>query len=134
LIQFVPGNSSAVDTRTTLGADAGSAAAARRFVADVLNQRGFSKSAIEDAVLLASEVVTNAVLHAGGSVDVVVIADSSMARVEVHDDHPSHPVLLTSGPEATFGRGLRVIEALAGGWGVDDRGDRGKCVWFEVRS
>ena len=128
------GKASAVDIRTTLPPDPGSAAAARRFVADVLMQRGFSNSTIQDAVLLASEAVTNAIVHAGTDVDVVVVTDSSMARVEVHDRDPSLPVTLALRPDLARGRGLHVIEALSEAWGISHQGESGKCIWFELRS
>lgn len=122
-----------MDARTTLRPDAESAAAARRFIADVLWQRGFSNPGIENAVLLTSEAVTNAVVHAGTDVGLVVTADAFMARVEVHDGHPEPPVQLVLRPESPGGLGLNVIDALAEAWGVRQL-DSGKCLWFEVRS
>lgn len=127
------GSIRSVDARTTLRADPGSAAAARRFVADVLWQRGFSRSGIEAAVLITSEVVTNAVVHAGTEVDVVVVADGGQARVEVHDGRPDPPVPQPLEPEIPTGFGMHVIDAVAECWGVREH-DGGKCVWFEVRA
>lgn len=118
---------------TTLPPHPTSAAAARRFVADVLLQGGFPTDAVHDAVLLTSEAVANAVVHAGTVIDLVVVADPSMARIEVHDRHPGFPVVRDDSPDAVSGRGLRVVQALAEAWGVD-RGDASKCVWFEVRA
>lgn len=74
-----------MDARTRLTCDPSSAASARRFVADVLSSRGFANSCVEDAVLLASEVVTTAIIHASSELDLVVVADHPMARVEVYD-------------------------------------------------
>ena len=122
-----------MDARTTLRAEANSAAVARRFVADVLSQRGFSRSGIEDAVLLTSEAVTNAVVHAGTTIGLVVDADSRKARVEVHDLLSTPPVRRALRPEEPNGFGLHVIAAVAGSWGVR-RLDSGKCVWFELRA
>lgn len=122
-----------MDARTRLRADLGTAAAARRFVADVLWQRGFSRSGIEDAVLITSEVVTNAVIHAGTDVDVVVVADAGQARVEVHDGLPEPPVRQPLQPDHPNGFGLHVVDAVAECWGVREF-EGGKCVWFEVRS
>ena len=127
------GTDRAVDVRTTLRPDAGSAAAARRFVADVLSQRGFSRSGIEDAVLMTSEAFTSLIVRSGSEVGLLVVADAGLARVEVHDAKPGSPTIERStaqdGPEL----GLRVIDAVAEAWGVDDVGD-GRCIWFEVRS
>ncbi|MGH9283111.1 MAG: ATP-binding protein, partial [Acidimicrobiales bacterium] len=97
--------------RTTLRPDAESAAAARRFVADVLSQRGFSRSGIEDAVLMTSEAVTNVVVHAGTALDLIVMADARLARVEVHDADPTDLVPAPARPEEAAGLGLRVIDA-----------------------
>ena len=64
--------------RTSLRPHPTSAAAARRFVADVLLNRGFSKGCIEQAMLLTTEVVTSVVVRNGGSgVELAVLADQS---------------------------------------------------------
>lgn len=125
------------DLRTSLGWDNASPALARRFVAEVLRARGFGKVCVEQAVLLTSEAVTNAVVHAGSGVDLAVIAHHPMARVEVYDSESSvaHSVV-PQWPEllASSGRGLQLIAALAEAWGVQELGQAGKCVWFEVRA
>jgi anti-sigma regulatory factor (Ser/Thr protein kinase) len=118
--------------RTTLPPHPTSPAAGRRFVADVLWQRGFATAVIDDAVLLTSEAVTNAVVHAGTPIDVVVTVDAAMARIEVHDGQPDLPVARDPAPDDASGRGLRVIEALAEAWGVQHSVD-GTCLWFELR-
>jgi len=118
--------------RTTLPPDPTSVAAGRRFVADVLWQRGFPTEVIDDAVLLASEAITNAVVHAGTAVDVVVAVDSFTARVEIHDRRPGAAEVVHADAEAPCGRGLRVVAAVADAWGCHPTGP-GKCVWFELR-
>ena len=123
-----------MEARTSFRADVGNAAAARRFVADVLTQRGFSNHGIESAVLATSEAVTNAIVHAGTTVGVVVVADALMARIEVHDGVTTPPAPVEAGVSDVSGRGLRVIEAVAEAWGVERRPDGGKAVWFELRS
>ncbi len=122
-----------MDVRTTLRADVDSAAAARRFVADVLWQRGFPRSGIEDAVLMTSEAVTNAVLHAGTDVGLVVVADGVQARVEVYDGHAGTPVRQSLRLGEPSGMGLHLIDSIAEAWGVLEL-DTGKCIWFEVRA
>ncbi|MGH9179922.1 MAG: ATP-binding protein [Acidimicrobiales bacterium] len=123
-----------MEARTSFRADVHNAASARRFVADVLTQRGFSNRGIENAVLVTSEAVTNAIIHAGTAVGVVVVGDALMARIEVHDGVATPPAPVDVDPEAAFGRGLRVIEAVAEAWGVEPTAHDGKCVWFELRS
>lgn len=58
--------------------------------------------------------------------------DDGSVRVEVSDGLPEGPRLRDPGPQAESGRGLRLLEALAEGWGVVPHGD-GKGVWFTVR-
>ncbi len=121
--------------RTTLPAEAGSAAVARRFVADVLLQRGFPDGSIADAVLLTSEVVTYAVGQGGSSISVQVAAEPRMGRVEVQvlDAEPATAPTGTSLPEAPSGARLLMLEAMSEAWGFD-RDGTGPRVWFEIRS
>ena len=124
-----------MDVRTTLRPDAGSAAAARRFVADVLSQRGFSRAGIEDAVLMTSEAFTDLVVHAASQVSLLVVADAGLARVEVHDAEPVSPAPHPPPDESVGppGLGLQVINAVAEAWGVQEASG-GRRIWFEVRS
>lgn len=106
-----------------------SAAQARRFVSTALDDADAATREI--GVLLASELVTNAVLYARGSITIRVIARDRAFRVAVHDGtasevHPRHV-----GVDATSGRGLALVERLSSAWGVDVERD-GKEVWFEV--
>ena len=86
---------------------------------------------LEDAVLLTSELVTNVLLHAGTDLEVRVKTDPARIRVEVHDGDNRSPRPSPAGPEATSGRGLLLVEHLAGKRGVDPAAD-GKAVWFEM--
>ena len=118
--------------RTTFPAVPSAAAAARRFVADVLVDVGLSDQVVEDAVLLTSEAVTDNLAHSGGAMDLVVIAEESMARVEVHDlsgEGTAPPCFV----EVSAGR-LRVIDAVAEAWSIETCPDHGRCLWFELRA
>ena len=84
---------------------------------------------VEDAVLLTSEVVTNAIVHAGTDLVVTVGLDGPRARVAVRDDDVTAP--RKREPTLESGRGLTLVEALAGSWGTFSYGD-GKAVWFEL--
>ena len=88
---------------------------------------------LETAILLTSELVSNALLHARTEVDLLLVMASSAVRVEVHDGNASPPGLPASPAplDATTGRGLLMVDALAGRWGVDGTGD-GKTIWFEL--
>ncbi len=84
------------------------------------------------ATLLVSELVANAVLHAGGSgVRVLVRHTGSRVRVEVWDGDARPPVRKHYSSTATTGRGLMLVDQLATQWGVSRRDD-GKRVWFEL--
>lgn len=84
------------------------------------------------AVLVVSELATNAVLHARTPFRVTLSAGgSSGVRVEVFDDNPRPPVRAADNEGATSGRGLQVIVGLASSWGTSSD-DSGKTVWAEV--
>ena len=83
-------------------------------------------------MLVASEVVTQAVLHAGADIEFVVVADHPMVRLEVHEAGTSATGL--SHPTDDRSYRLRLIEALCEGWGVEERGDWSRYTWFEIRS
>ena len=124
-----------MNARTSLACAVTSPAYARRFVAGVLVGGGFTDGCIETAVLLTSEVVTNAVVHGRSDIELVITADHPMARVRVSDAEPSLPVRRSPNEHATPGRGLHIVDALAEAWGVEQLLEgTGKCVWFEVRS
>lgn len=88
---------------------------------------------IESAALLVSEVVTNALLHAGTPVDVRATLDEDGLRVEVGDGSPHLPVRRRYATTAGTGRGMMMIEHLVDEWGVS-RHQHGKTVWFRLAS
>ncbi|MFD3535664.1 ATP-binding protein [Streptomyces sp. NPDC058664] len=91
---------------------------------------------IEDVLLLVSEVVTNACLHAGGPEELVLRHARGSLRVEVADASPRHPRAQEArSPALPGGHGLMVLDRLAGDWGSEDKGQGavGKVVWLEVR-
>jgi anti-sigma regulatory factor (Ser/Thr protein kinase) len=115
----------------TLHPHARSVASARRFVTAVLEDivdgaRG------RDIELLVSELVTNGVLHAATTMELVVCvdADADVVRVELVDEVHTAPHVRPA-PGADGGFGLRIIAGLARDWGVDQH-ERGKTVWFEI--
>lgn len=107
----------------------------------------------EDVELVASELTTNAILHAGGAVDVVVERRSCGVRVIVHDGRPdvvptpiAAPPPRVAGDEGydeldqlaqsllektTTGRGLMLVQAFSDTWGVEVGGST-KGVWAEL--
>ena len=102
---------------------------ARAFVRETLRATSVD---VDTAMLLVSEVTTNAVLHARTSVTVQVQVTGDVVRVEVTDGSPAVPRIHSYGPTSATGRGLRLVDQLARSWGVRDDPDGGKVVWFEV--
>jgi anti-sigma regulatory factor (Ser/Thr protein kinase) len=118
-------------TVAAFAAEPSSSGQARRFVRDALRHMGISDAVIVDkAVLVASELVTNAVLHAQTGPVITVRTDSDLVRIEVEDCSEEFPLLRNYGNQATTGRGLAVIEASANWWGVEST-QQGKTVWAE---
>ena len=87
----------------------------------------------DTAELLASELVTNAVMHGTGFVTLAIDRCEQTLEVSVGDDSPGIPQVQPERPLSLGGRGLRMVAALAGEWGVKPRGDGpGKMVWFRL--
>ena len=82
-------------------------------------------------VLLTSELVTNAILHARTDIGLVVRREAATIRVEVDDHSPQLPVPRNAAADALTGRGLTLVDVMSGAWGVEERAS-GKTVWFEV--
>src|SRR5688572_7041245 len=113
--------------------DAQSARAARRFVSQVLTGWDDDEGDLTDTVtLLVSELVTNAVLHAGSDVEVMVRLTSTAARIEVTDASAESIAPRDATTEEDSGRGLALVGSLAQRWGVRSAPGGGKTVWFEV--
>ncbi|WP_051709116.1 ATP-binding protein [Streptomyces sp. NRRL S-350] len=91
------------------------------------------QAVVEDVLLMVSELVTNACLHApGGPRELRLRWDGARLRVEVADASPVPPRLRPyADPGRPGGHGLRVVDRLARGWGSQPD-DGGKLVWLEV--
>ncbi|MER5298880.1 MULTISPECIES: SpoIIE family protein phosphatase [Streptomyces] len=113
-----------------------SVATARSFVRDTLQGWGFT-DVVDDAVVLTSELVTNAVVHAGTAADVLCLRTEDAVRIEVSDHYPEREIPLQSSPatmgspDREGGRGLQLCAALATRWGVDYTSTH-KQVWFQL--
>ena len=118
------------EARSRLAAEVQSAGSARRFVETTLEEWDCADS-LEIVKLLVSELVTNAVLHAGSDAEVVVQLTPSMLHIEVMDDSPVMPILREAGSSETSGRGLALVANYAAAWGTR-RLAHGKSVWFDV--
>ncbi|MFK4227406.1 SpoIIE family protein phosphatase [Streptomyces sp. NPDC019890] len=113
-----------------------SVATARAFVRDTLQGWGYS-DVVDDAVVLTSELVTNAVIHAGTTADVLCLRTEDGVRVEVADRYPEREIPIQGtgrslgNLDRENGRGLLLCAALASRWGVDYTPTH-KLVWFQL--
>ncbi|AVH56371.1 ATP-binding protein [Streptomyces dengpaensis] len=111
-----------------------SAATARRLTqVVVLRHWGLSPKLTEDAVLLVSELVGNAVRHTGARVfGLRMLHRRGWIRIEVRDPSRGLPCLMPVQELDLSGRGLFLVDKLSDRWGVDLL-PRGKTTWFEMR-
>jgi anti-sigma regulatory factor (Ser/Thr protein kinase) len=114
-----------------------SAGQVRRYLVDDLVRRGLSSVAIENAALLMTELITNAVRYAsplpGGVVQVAWELTSHGLLMRVTDGGGwVAPRRQAAGPRDTRGRGLAIVEALAARWGVERTVDQMSTVWAEL--
>jgi len=118
-----------------LKTSADSARQARRIVTECLAMWGLVDS-LQVTALLASEVVTNAVIHAPPYDPLVEFLlaighTGQVLRVEVADASTDPPTLGAGAVDRLTGRGLLLLDALSSDWGVE-AGPSSKVVWFEV--
>ena len=93
----------------------------------------------EDAAVIVSELVTNALLHgcvqgaAADQVELLMWRRAGQMVCAVTDPGSQAPVLASPGPLAEAGRGLQVVQALSVTWGWTRLGGRRKVVWAALR-
>lgn len=107
--------------------EASSPGAARRFVREVLAERGVGGTTLQDAELLVTELVTNAVVHAATPLVVELTWVDEGVRISVTDQSQRLPEQRPVTPRSIAARGLHIIQALAESWTVRRRDD-GKVV------
>ncbi|MFE9731868.1 SpoIIE family protein phosphatase [Streptomyces sp. NPDC005863] len=137
--------------RTSLPGNPLAPAAARKFVRAALADwtelglpaaRGFTDRLADDSVLLVSELVTNAVVHAGTAVELLCRLDDAVPGestetlvIEVSDHHPSRAVRSEQRPQPPgtpeYGRGLQLVATLSESWGITYRAGT-KTVWARL--
>ncbi|MEU7018127.1 ATP-binding protein [Streptomyces sp. NPDC046385] len=138
----VPGAVGSQVRRLVLGGSAGAVTRCRDFTATALADWGWlpartaeGRERADDVLLMVSEVVTNACLHAGGPEELVLRHADGWLRVEVSDPSPRYPASgAPRSPALPGGHGLMVLDRLAGAWGAVAKADGapGKVVWLEV--
>ena len=107
-------------------------AAARHFVAAALEALA-QPHLVDDAVVVTSELVTNALHHADGPFRVTVVREESAVRVGVEDRNPAEPVRRRPSKDVANGRGMSIVDRIASVWGVDSH-PKGKVVWAALPS
>ncbi|ALC19218.1 SpoIIE family protein phosphatase [Streptomyces pristinaespiralis] len=104
---------------------------ARRFAARTLRSWGVAEE-VDIALLVVSELVTNAIAHTQGEVGLDLTLSSDRLRIAVNDTSPRSPVIPADLDwEATGGRGLLIVEATTASWGSLPLSG-GKQVWAEI--
>lgn len=88
---------------------------------------------VEAAALLVSELVTNAIVHGDGPIQLSVdrTQHHAVLRVEVVDHGAGMPAAQVVPADALSGRGLAIVDAVADRWGIQPT-STGKRVWFEL--
>jgi PAS domain S-box-containing protein len=114
----------------TLAPEPASVGRARRLIGTAVAAAG-DDGLVDLATLLVSEVVTNAVLHAGTEIRLRYRPSATGVHIEVFDRSRLMPNMRHYDEEATTGRGLGLVSALAASWGVRHE-DNGKTLWFEL--
>jgi hypothetical protein len=109
-----------------------SASAARRIVHAALDEAG-RVDVLDEALLLVTELVTNAVVHAGTQIELRLDVTDDVLRVEVLDGSPGSLAVVKQAPSETRegGRGVFLLDVVATQWGTRHFGS-GKSVWFEL--
>lgn len=97
--------------------------------------RPHARTVVQDAVLLVSELVTNAVQHGTPPVTLRVDCDGHDGGlcITVSDEHPDDPVERPLNLDSEGGRGVRLVDVLSDRWGVVHHDRDGKAVWFQLQ-
>lgn len=123
------GDSPATSVALSFPATAEAVRRARRFVVETLDA---APECREVAGLLASELATNAVVHAGTGFSVSITRSGHVVRVRVCDHGGGVPIPRPHDPERIGGLGLAMVAAAAQRWGIDLDDPPHTAVWFEL--
>lgn len=115
-----------------LARDLRSAADARRFVTAFCAEWECA-AVVDDALLVVSELVANAVTHAATDCDLRLLLSSARLRIEVEDSGAGSPDLAAATTDDERGRGLFLVSALSTAWGVDSVPNQRKRVWADLQ-
>ena len=115
----------------TLPAELSSGSQARRYLRETLPPMG-CLHVLEDAVLLLTELVNNAVIHANSGAEVQIRRTADSLYVEVTDKGAGGALRRDATTTEMGGRGLALLDCVARSWGTDTDGAWGHRVWFEL--
>lgn len=116
-----------------LGPDVSDVGLARRFLVTHCERWGCD-DVLEDAQLVVSELVTNALLHAGSRCELGIVFRNGWLRIEIRDRGSGGPEVQAADSESEHGRGLLLVSAMTDAWGMEPLEPAGKVVWAELRS
>jgi hypothetical protein len=102
--------------------------AARRFVAQALEEQGLDDH-VPAARVVISELVTSAAVHTQTSLELSVATWNWRVRLAVRDGSPIPPRVAAAGTVGEHGRGLAIVDAFSAAWGALPTGRGGKVVW-----
>jgi hypothetical protein len=111
--------------------DPDSAAIGRRFLRQTLGGWAVPMDAAEQAVLVAGELLSNAILHAGTPLSLEITYAAPIVRIAVRDGSLTPPSVRSYRKDSMTGRGLRLVGMTSRSWGVEPLSD-GKVVWATV--
>jgi anti-sigma regulatory factor (Ser/Thr protein kinase) len=103
---------------------------ARSLVTGALRSWSVPEATVSNVEIAVSELVSNAVEHGVGQIDLELDLAGARLLLRVRDGEASAPVRRTVDEQAVRGRGLLIVEALSTSWGHHADGD-GKWVWAE---
>lgn len=103
----------------------------RQSVAAHLRRSGCPAASVGNLVLMANELLTNAIVHGLPPIRLSLAERREVVRLEVHDGGPGRPTRDPGRATGVGGLGFEIVDHLATRWGVDERAT-GKAVWVEL--
>ena len=130
ILPLSSGKAKAVSRVRRLPANADAPSFARGFVRSELG--GCEEKVLLAAELMVSELVSNAVVHGSGPIQLEFLRAEDIVKATVTDRGAGRPELQDPRKDEPHGRGILIVQSLALDWGVEDC-EVGKSVWFTLR-